>query len=248
MVNSTLAIVIFILLTISYFIILNILGENSRTPITIVYYCSVVLSQLYIAYQISKSACGTPQIGDIFIWSIVPWIIIFFSLNLLLRLFPGWKSPFSNTFGYLVTRIMGIKSLFNSLIKSNFNTNDKGLSKIAEYIFEDQSILINEMTPNNFDNSIKKLDKLWDKSNTDFSKNMERLKYLVSVKDYISEMIWYLLTGILTISISSMGLLSSKCGKSVSQIKDEVEKYKAEIKAQKENEKNKKERIYYIRE
>jgi hypothetical protein len=248
MVNATLAIVIFILLTIAYFIILNILGKNSKTPITIVYYCSVVLSQLYIAYEISKKTCGTPQIGDIFIWSIIPWVIIFFSLNLLLRLFPGWKAPFSNTFGYLITRIMGIKGLFNKLIKSDFNANDKGLSKIAEYIFEDQSMLINEMTPENFDLSVKKLDKLWDKSQADFSKNMNSLRYLVTLKDYISEMIWFLLTGVLTISISSMGLLSSKCNKSVSQIKDEVEKYKEEIKAQKQNEKDKKERIYYIRE
>lgn len=247
--NGTItAFVLFIVLTIAYFIFKTILGSNMKRPLTIIYYLLIVASQFYSAYQISKNACGTPQVLKIFIWGIIPWIVIFFGLNVVLLMFPGWKAPFSNTFGYLITRLFGIRNVFNELLKSDFNSNDKELNKIMEDIYEDQSLLINQFTPDNFNTVFQKLNKLWDKTSVGFQKNMEKLKFLINVKDDISRFIWYLLTGILTISISSMGLLSGECVKSKEQIKDEVEQYKKQLAEREKQEKGKKPRIYKIRE
>lgn len=247
--NATItAVVLFIVLTLAYFIFKTILGRNMKQPITIIYYLLIVLTQFYSAYQISKNDCGTPQVMKIFIWGIIPWVIIFFGLNVVLLMFPGWKAPFSNTFGYLITRLFGIRNVFNELLKSDFNTNDKDLNKMMEEIYEDQSLLINQFTPDNFDTAIQKLDKLWNKTSEGFQKNMEKLKFLINLKDDISRFIWYILTGILTISISSMGLLSGECKKSKEQIKDEVEEYKKQLAEREKQEKGKKQRIYNIRE
>jgi hypothetical protein len=202
-------------------------GES--TVINVIYYASLIGSQMLFVYLSSKSLCGTPQIGPIFLWGLLPWVFIFMSLNVMLKIFPGWKSPFSNTFGYLVVSLMGVKDTLNSLLKTKFTSNDNGLNKIAEKIYEDHSILINEMTPENFYISIDRMKPMFDTAGSTYNASLKKLEHLVRLKDEVSRGIWYILTGILTISISNMGIVSSKCVKTAGQIKEEVNKYHQEM-------------------
>lgn len=241
------SLIIYIILTIFYYVFIILpIPESLKRVLYYLYYLLVITSQIFMGYIISKNNCGTAQIGDVFLWGFIPWIIVFIGFNLILKLMPGWKSPFSNTFGYLVVKMMGVRSVFNSMLKPSIQSSDTGLNKIVEKVFEDNSILINEMTPDNFDNVIVKLGKLWDTGASNFSENKERLKYLVSVKDNVSQFIWAILIGLITVSMSSMGILSSKCKKSTEQIKKEAKEYKEQLTKQSQNKKEP--RIYTIKD
>lgn len=243
MVNAG-GIVMFFILTTIYFIIISIVAIKNKTPLKIIYFTLILISQFYISYQTSKTICGTPQTKEILIWSFIPWFIIFGGITVLLTVFPGWKSPFSNTFGYLVVKLMGIKTLFNSLLKSNYTSASPQLNTIAEKLLEDNSLLINQFTPNNFNDALQKLRPLLNKNNIELEKQLYRL---VKIKDNVSEYIWYMLTGVLTVSMTNIGLVSSKCNKSVAQLKQESEEYKKQLQANNANNVNKK-KIYNIRE
>ena len=45
--------------------------------------------------------------------------------------FPGWKSPFSNTIGYLVTMLMNIKTVFTNMLVTDSNNK---LLKITYFL------------------------------------------------------------------------------------------------------------------
>lgn len=241
----------FILLTILYFILLYFLDRKLHTALNIIYYCFVIVSQLFITYQQSKELCKTPNIGSVLLWSLIPWFIIFIGLNALLTMFPGWKAPFSNTFGYLVVRILGIKNTFNSLLKSNYTTQDAGLNKVMEQIYEDESLLINEIIPTNFDTAIEKLKPLFDTKNRErYNESIVSLRKMVLLKDEVSRFIWYVLTGGFVISLSSMGIASTKCTKTSKQLQEEQEKYKSVLAQHREmdEEKNASKKLYYVRD
>lgn len=223
MLNSIIPMLVFIFITLVYLILVYINGESM--VINIIYYSLIISTQLLFIYLASKSLCGSAQIGSVFTWGLVPWIFIFLGINVLLKLFPGWKSPFSNTFGYGIVNLMGVKNTLNELLKSNFKSKDYNLNKIAEKMYQDESLLINEMTPVNFDSAIQRLKPIIDTAKSGYSETIDRLRHLVRLKDEISRAIWYLLSGLLTISVSNMGIASSGCEKSSSQIKKEVDEY-----------------------
>ena len=54
--------------------------------------------------------------GSTMINTIIPWVFIFGVINLILIIFPGWLSPFANTFGYLAMKIFGLNDLLNSIL------------------------------------------------------------------------------------------------------------------------------------
>lgn len=243
------SLIIYIVLTLFYYILVLLpIPDSLKNVLKYLYYLLVIGTQVLMAYIISKNTCGTAQISDVFIWGFVPWIIVFVGFNLILRLFPGWKSPFSNTFGYLVVKMAGVNNIFNSMLKPSIKSDDAGLNKIVEKVFEDNSILINQITPSNFDNVIKKLGKLWDSGSKTFNEDKDRLRYFVGIKDTVSEFIWSLLIGIITVSMSSMGVISSKCVKSTEQIHKEALAYKKTLKEQYDEKNNTVKRQYTIKD
>jgi hypothetical protein len=241
---------LFFLTTIIYFIVYYFTSDSAKNIISIIYYSLIIITQFLLIYLQSKELCGSPQIKSIFLWGLIPWFFLFFGLITLLKAFPSWKSPFSNTIGYLFTKLLGITGLFNSLLKSNYKSNDQSLNKIMQNIYEDQSILINEMTPSNFETAINKLKPLFNTTSTDYSNNILKLKKLVLLKDEVSRFIWYALTGGLVVSISNMGVTTTKCEKDVSLLNKEMDKYNEQIgKIEKNNKKlEEKQKKFYIRD
>ena len=92
-------------------------------------------------------------------------------------------------------------------------------------IYQDESLLINEMTPSNFDSAIQKLKPILDTKSSNYSDNIEKLKKMVLLKDVISRFIWYSLTGGLVVSLSNMGLATTKCQKDISDLTQEMDSY-----------------------
>ena len=119
--NSLLAIIIFSVLTLLYFVakyyLTNITGDpNSSSStylkiISLLYYALILGSQVIINFNALKSICGNSNMGSALMVTIIPWVFIFGIMNVVLMMFPSWKSPFSNTFGYLATRLAGVRTL-----------------------------------------------------------------------------------------------------------------------------------------
>jgi hypothetical protein len=245
--DSFFALIYFLVLTLVYFI----LKLFSKTPKmimlwTIVYFLALLLGEFFINVSVSGKLCGNPQYGMSAIVTFIPWIIIFGFLNMLLIIFPGWLSPFSNTFGYLITKLLGIGDLFNNILSSKFekdNTpeNMKVAAEALEHIYADKSLLINEITQANFDTFWSRMTNagLFKKNADEFK---DKLRYFVRVKDLIAEFIWFVLTGGLVTSVSYNYMVNSECSKSVDDLENNVSDSQASI--AEAAEKSKEQRVY----
>lgn len=224
----------FVILTIVYFILK--LTSKTKKMIMIwtgVYFLALLTVEFFINVSVSDKLCGSSQYGTAAIVTIIPWVIIFGFLNMLLIIFPGWLSPFSNTFGYLVTKLMGISDLFNNILSSKFDKektseNMKVAAEALEHIYADKSLLINEITQANFDTFWTRMSNagLFKKSADEFK---ERLRYLVKVKDAVAEFIWYVLTGGLITSVSYNYMVNSECVKTVNELEENTSESQANI-------------------
>ena len=216
-------------------------GNNIKV-ITILFYGILFVSQFFINYDSTKQVCGFYQPVTAFFTTLIPWIFIFGTLNILLLIFPGWKAPFSNTIGFIVTKLAGIESLFRDmLIKSDANT------KLIDQIYKDPSPLINEFTPATFEDTITAINKTQGQPviDTKNESNLYKLYNFVLLKDTVSELIWYMLTGALVASAAYNFIANSPCKRSIAYMKQQRADWEAEN--NKEPAKKQK-KIYKIRE
>jgi hypothetical protein len=154
-------------------------------------------------------------------------------------MFPGWKSPFSNTFGYLAARLGGIKDAFNAILTSDIS------NKALQAIYEDNSLMINEITPANFEDFWSKMQSSGMISAKVTPDAKDTLYKLVRMKDIVAEFVWYLLAGVLISSITFSYISNSKCKRSAEYMKQQHEEWKKDAD---KPEKKKKEKVYYVRD
>lgn len=209
-------VVIFSILTL-VFGALKYLLRNTKTLqiITILlFFMSVALLQYYVNFSFVKEKCGGK--GDFtkaFMNTAIPFFLIFVTVYLLLQYLPHWKSPFSNTLGYLITRLMGVRELLTNdiLLANNADASvsiDSATQKSLALIYEDPSLLINSLTPENVTNFTTKSSKLF-KPNA--NAHFQKLYDLVLLKDIVGEFVWYFLSGILATAYSVSNIAKLKC-------------------------------------
>ena len=217
------------------------------------YLGAVVVTQLFLNIGYLMTKCGgslDKNIGAAAIFTFIPWVLIFGILLLVLMIFPGFKSAFSDVIGYFVVAerandIFGsilIGTDLNEMIEKSENIEKKReLTQAAEAIVKicgNKSILINQINTDNFLN-------IWDiltplmrpdliQENKDIFK--QNLLELVVLKDNIGEAFWYVYTAILISSIVYYNLASRGCVKSVDQLKSD---HKAYVQTQEEANKQK---------
>lgn len=243
--DSLFALIYFLIITVVYFI-LKLFSQTKKMIMiwTGVYFLALLVGEFFINVSVSGKLCGNPQYGMAAIITIVPWILIFGFLNMLLIIFPGWLSPFSNTFGYLITKLLGIGDLFNNILSTKFekdNTpeNMKVAAEALEHIYADKSLLINEITQENFDVFWNRMSGagLFKKNASEFK---DKLKYFVRVKDLVAEFIWYILTGGLVTSVSYNYMVNADCTRSVDELENNSNTTQASIAQATKNEKEQK--------
>jgi hypothetical protein len=241
--NPTFAIIWFIFSTILYGIFkyfIGLIDLKEKSPINIDekyindesinnYYKSlkygylffIIISSFFINLDLTKQMCGTPQFITTINNTIIPWVLIFTIIIMMIKLFPGWLSPFSNTFGYIVTLVMGIKDVFNDLLDPDpkNSTNSIFIKEALNKIVTDKSIIINEITVENFENFWKNMSHLFRKNIDNISEKKLELFNLVRVKTIVSEVIWYILTGMLIVSISFNNIVGNNCSKNLQDMK-----------------------------
>ena len=236
----------FNILTLVYFVIQYFNAKNDQegdkgaaqksTMIwSAIYYLLIGIIMFQQNYTIMAKRCGNADYLTVFLATLFPWTLIFGIINIILVTMPGWKAPFSNTFGYLFAMIAGIGPLTMQLFKGQMLKNldsqqentlsaeQKTAIEAVSHIYNDPTLIINEVTPENFDN-------FWNSmiSGDLFNKKLggedgvqgpcdsledckERFRSIIVMKDLVATFIWYWLAGNFTISQTSNYIEGSQC-------------------------------------
>ena len=235
----------------------SIKANSSGILWTIIYVLLLIVGNYFINLNITSSICGSVQWTNTLITTIIPWIFVFATIVLLLMMLPSWLSPFSNTIGYLIAKVMGLNTLFSKILKSKINIEieSKNNTKVSleneivsdnlQTIYSDRSLLINEITQTNFNefwDNLKNAGLLQrDLTKENNLENKIALYNFIVLKDTIAEFIWYLLTGLLVTSISYNYIVNSTCTTNVMQMSTN---YKAQTLKNQQNQQNKNNHSY----
>jgi len=218
------------------------------------YFLIVVVSQfgfnaLYLINKCGGSAKTNVAVAALM--TFIPWTLIFGIMMATLLIYPGLKTAFSDVVGYFVVAGKANEILSNILVDTkvdeaietaqDMDPEQKGtMKKSAEAILKlcgNKSILINQMSPENF-LSIWDIIKPLMKNKgeiPDLDNQQEELLGLVVLKDNIGEGLWYFYTAVLLISIVSFNLASRGCKKTIDDLKASHDDYlKEEEKAEKQ--------------
>jgi hypothetical protein len=214
---------------------------NNKNMTSLALYLGItVLSQFFlnIVYLIAK--CGgalNKNIGAAAIFTFIPWVLIFGVMIAVLLIFPGFKSAFSDVIGYFAVagsanELLGSMLLGTDLNKMIEKTSDpikkNELTEAAEAIIKicgNKSILINQMSPDNFLSIWETLKPLMVQGVYENKELQQNLLNLVVLKDNIGEALWYTYTAILISSIVYYNLATRGCVKDASQVKAEHDAY-----------------------
>lgn len=259
------------------FLIKNIIeftvSDNSiRKVLTPIFVFITLGLQVAIVMSESYSNCGKIQIKDTLLYGLGYWILIFGTIYMIISMLPGWKQPFSNFFGYGIVSLMGIKNLFNQiLLPSKDVKSDPKLSAVIEQVYDNKSLLINTLTPSNFDSAMSSLKGIFKpevrkvfkempytsqqlNSLTTNQKtahdNLQRLSHLVVLKDLIATNIWLFVGGLLSLTYGSMLANTSDCSLSSSKLKQHIQDYQKHLEhtEKQEKEDNSKRRVHVIKD
>ena len=197
-----------------------------------VYIFLVILIQFMVNASIISSTCGgsiTENIGSAGTFTFLPWILIFGVLVIILTIYPGFKSAFSDVIGYYYVSSSANKLLTELLIDQNIQSKlesdatmtvekKEAMQSAADAIIKicgNTSILINQIVPMNFNeywNVLKPLMK--DQYQNDGPESIDmksKLFELVSTRDDVGEALWYIYTGLLLTSIVQLKISTKGC-------------------------------------
>jgi hypothetical protein len=229
-VNPSTSIIVFLILTLIYFIFKYYTKSPSSIKIwSISYFLVLIVIQFFINLGLTKDICGSTQYATALTTTLLPWLFIFGSIAVLLMFFPAWLSPFSNTIGYMFTYITGINAFFKSILKDRAaqtnSQNKNDMITAINNVYEDKSLLINSIT-------ISNLPLWWENMKTGGllksgvgDEQLNELTNFVKMKTEIAQFVWYALAGILTTSVSYNAILNSGCTKSIAEMEKKHEAY-----------------------
>lgn len=167
----------------------------------------IIVFMYFININIMSTKCGSNI--SVFKATLLPWGAIFGPMIIALLIFPQWKRPFSNTFGYMIARLAGGNNALLELL-------DPTKKQALHYVYNKPSLLINEFTPDNFNEKIKEM--LGEKEESvfiDSPDKIEAFRKIIQLKDIISQWIWFFLTATIVTSTSYSMIMNTECTKSV---------------------------------
>jgi len=273
--DPAMAMIFFFIVTSVYCVISIFLNSSQqRLVIKVCYVLLIIVGQFFINLNLTESMCGIRQWKSTLFTTIVPWLIIFIVLHLFLVIFPGWLVPFSNTFGYLVAKLMGLPDLMKEMLAPPVG-EDKEISNALESIRVDNSLFINELYTEDdkfvmdgdgkftLDADGKKIksrpnfDKTWDRlvntkiidpaKKQNYPDFKDRLYAFVQMKFSVAEYVWNLLTGFFVTSVTYNYIINTGCSKSAKEMEERYNTYQAEAsKDKKKKEEEEKNKPNYV--
>ena len=210
-----------------------------------------------------QNKCGGSigeNIGKVFVSTFVPWLLFFGGLMLVLIIFPGFKGAFSNVIGYYAvyraSNTILVKLLGNAQVDrtiENTQETDKEdahlLEKASDAVLKlvgNTSIMINQITPENFENMWKMMIPVMKPEMRGTANAPLKCELLeqVLLRDNIGECCWYIYTMLLLIVVVKTMLMKQECVTSLSQVKEHAGEYDTQ-QSMKDDQENKDKSVVY---
>ena len=303
--NSYLNIFTFLLTTLFYYMILKPSldyktvsnGELYKDYTTRNYVCLAVYLLLVMVVQfivnssIIAQKCGgsiTENMGAAGMFTFIPWTLIFGVTIIILVIYPGFKSAFSDVIGYywisnqandLLVELLVQQNVEDSLAKGttpaatsaitdspdmsptaprmspsqvaalgsapskdtsqNGGDNKQAIREVADLILKlcgNTSILINQMTPRNFEPYWSLLTPLkkpkYQNDNAAETQTLKKQLFDLTVtRDNIGETLWYVYTGLLLTSIVQLKITTRGCASNPKTMEENYAKFQKQEEA-----------------
>jgi hypothetical protein len=223
-----------------------------------IYLLLVMVIQFMFNVSIISSTCGgniTENMGAAGVLTFLPWTLIFGVLIIILTVYPGFKSAFSDVIGYywvsgsanqIITELLvdpKIQKKMNEDVTSTPEQKEAMLTA-ADTIIKicgNTAILINQIVPDNFQsywNILKPLLKpKYQFDNEETSNIRNKLFEIVVTRDNIGEAMWYIYTGLLLTSLVQLKMVTRGCISNPETMEKNYQNFKdAEQKAKDEKE------------
>jgi hypothetical protein len=236
--NPSGTIIYFIIITL-FFVFFNVYNIFKTKDITTtilasdnliinsIYLLFLVLGSYFINVFISKAMCSqTIQWGYVLIITLLPWIIIFVSLYFILKIFPGWISPFSNTIGYSIIGLLGVEKIYGSIFKTGQEASENTeVVKAIANMNSNRSKFVNQISTNvdDFNTFFDNMKELIKEDGNSDDTNKLKLYQLLIIKQFVGKIVWYVLAGILICSISYNLIINMTCEKSLEELQKDFE-------------------------
>jgi hypothetical protein len=230
-------------------------GEYATSNMSrlLMFFVIVVMEQFGFNLATIVDKCGGTvgkNIAMSMLMTVVPWSLVFGSVIMLLIVYPGLKSAFSDVIGYFFVYSEADEILGTLIVDTNIeDTINKAkaadatpdgkqsdeMKKAAEAIMKmcgNKGILINTMNPENYEDIWSVLSPLMSPTVSEGQKEeyKSRLFDLIVKKDNIGEGMWYIYTGLFLSSIVSYNVIARGCSNSVANMKDQYKKHLNESK------------------
>lgn len=199
-----------------------------------IYVFLTILIQFMVNSYIITNKCGgtiTQNMSKASMITFLPWLFIFGVLVIILTIYPGFKSAFSDIIGYyyissstykVLTELLMNKEVVENLMNEPDITPEKNkalnsASNVINRICGNTCILINQMAPSNFGqywDILKPLmKKKYQKDSIETDNIQNELFGLVVTKDNIGEAMWYIYTGLLLTLIVQFKITNRGCSR-----------------------------------
>jgi hypothetical protein len=267
MANSYLNIVTFLLTTLFYYLAIkpSYTYEISIDPTKqkeyksssymylAIYLLLVMVIQFMVNSSIISSTCGgsiTENMGAAGVLTFLPWTLIFGVLIVILTIYPGFKSAFSDVIGYfwvsssankVITELLVDPKIQKKMDEDATSTPEQkeAMMTAADTIIKicgNTSVLINQIVPSNFQSYWNILTPLlkpkYQTDNPDTAKIKNELFEIVVTRDNVGEAMWYMYTGLLLTSLVQLKMTTRGCVSNPKTMEENYQKFKdAEQKA-----------------
>lgn len=178
---------------------------------SIIYIMVAIMLMYFVNMAVFQDKCGFSDAWIVFKATFLPWVLIFGMMVTTINIYPGWKSPFSNTLGYM----FALLSPSTTELKNHVNPGRE-----LDMVRTDPLLFINQINMSNIDDIESRIDemKIFNISTPESKKIVvDLIQNLVFMKEIISEWVWFMLTGFVTISTSYNLLANETCRTSVEQ-------------------------------
>jgi hypothetical protein len=224
-----------------------------------IYFLLILVVQFTVNAYLITQTCGGSIKENLSVsgtFTFIPWTLIFGAIIVVLIVYPGFKSAFSDVIGYYYVSSSANKLLTELLVNKDIQSTIDSDSSISQQeknamqqaadmiikICGNTSILINQIVPSNFVeywDILKPLMKpQYQNDGPESINKRNELFDLVLTRDNIGESLWYIYTGLLISSIVQLKISTRGCIVSPDQMAKNYQNYvDTEKKAKEEQQK-----------